>query len=62
MVSLHGGTTIKNEELRKQTTCLAEPGLESLDAFILSPNSDGYVWFDEPNQDKVISLTALVKA
>jgi predicted peptidase len=62
VVSLHGGATIKNAELHKQTSCLTEAGLESLDAFILSPNSDGYVWFDEPNQDKVISLTALVKA
>ncbi len=61
MISLHGGATIKNETIHKQTSCLAEPGLESLDAYILSPNSDGFVWFDGPNREKVVSLTNLVK-
>jgi predicted peptidase len=60
IISLHGGATIKNETLHKQTSCLAEPGLESLDAYILSPNSDGFLWFDEPNQNKVLDLTQLV--
>ena len=61
IVSLHGGATIANSGFYKATSCLVEPGFESLDAYILSPASDGFPWFDEPNQYKVVELTRLVK-
>ena len=61
IVALHGGATIINVDLHKNTACLTEPGFEDWDAFILAPNSDGFIWYDVPNQDKVITLTKLLK-
>lgn len=57
IVRLHGGATA-NTAFYKDTGCLAEPGLASLDAYILSPNSDGVQWFETQN---IVQISALVE-
>lgn len=61
IMRLHGAATIVDEDLHKSTACLIEPGFEELDAIIISPNSDGFIWYDLPNQNKILTLTNLVK-
>lgn len=60
IISLHGDATIKSDIAYKATACLVEPGLEALDAYILSPSSNGFLWFDAPNQNQMIALVDLV--
>ena len=50
IVRLHGAAGVINSDYHKFTACLTEPGFESLNPIILSLNSDGFIWFDIPNQ------------
>ena len=61
VVRLHGAATIVNPDLHKTTECLVEPGFALLEPIILSPNSDGFIWYDLPNQEKVTLLTELMQ-
>ncbi len=61
VVRLHGAAGTINSDYHKFTECLTEPGFESLNPVILSLNSDGFPWIDIPNQNKVLTLTELVK-
>lgn len=61
VVCLHGGATIWGSDFHTLTACLEEPGLESLDAYLLCPNSEGWIWSGVPEQEKVLTLTSLVK-
>lgn len=62
IISLHGDATIDSNIAYKATACLAEPGLESLGAYIISPSSKGFLWFDAPNQNQIIALVDLAKS
>ena len=61
IVRLHGAASAIDSDYHKYTECLTEPGFESLNPVILSINSDGFIWNDIPNQNKVLTLTELVK-
>ncbi len=43
------------------TDCYAEPGFQSLDAIIISPNGGSSQWFSGENQEMVLNLTVLAK-
>ena len=43
------------------TECLVEPGLESVNPYILSPNAGTEEWFDLENQEKLATLLFLAK-
>lgn len=58
IMSLHGGATAVTD-FYKQTSCLIEPGLASLDAYILSPNSDGVQWYTNQNRVQVLALVEM---
>lgn len=58
IISLHGGSTIISD-LYKDTACLIQPGFEALDAYIISPSSNGIPWFDTLNQQQILSLVDL---
>ncbi len=58
IISLHGGSTIISN-LYKNTDCLIQSGLESLDAYIISPSSKGIPWFDKLNQNQILALVDL---
>lgn len=40
-------------EVHKETACYVEPGLEELEAIIISPNGGQTVWGTQENQDKI---------
>lgn len=61
VLSLHGGASNNAPDAHKSTSCLVEPGFEALNAFIISPNSDGYFWFEQENQIQVLALLDLAK-
>ena len=58
VLSLHGGATAVTE-FYKQTSCLVEPGLASLDAYIVSPNSDGAHWYTNQNRTQIEALVEM---
>ncbi len=62
IVCLHGGTSIIDPDLHKNTSCLEEQGLANIDAILLCPNSEGFSWGGIPEQEKVLTLTDLVQA
>jgi predicted peptidase len=57
---LHGGASNLVPDAHKSTECLASPGFEALDAIIISPNSNGKLWYDPSNQIQVLALLELV--
>jgi len=59
IMSLHGGALDSNSESHKSTSCLVVPGFEALDAYIISPNSDGAVWYGSHNSIQVEALVDL---
>ena len=59
VMRLHGGARGNNPDAHKSTDCLVVPGFEDLDAYIISPNSNGLFWYDEPNLVQVLALLDL---
>ena len=57
ILTLHGAST--SPDAHKNTACYAEPGLDTLEAIILSPNSPGGLWFDDYSQEMVGNLMFL---
>ena len=49
-VNLHGGARTGIDDAHKWTACLIEPALEGTTAYILSPNSNGLLWYDAANE------------
>jgi predicted esterase len=60
ILSLHGASG-GDPDAHKSTACLVEPGMEILNAFILSPNGGADLWYDNSNLEKVATLMYLVK-
>ncbi|NNC50069.1 MAG: hypothetical protein HKO01_05990 [Flaviramulus sp.] len=48
-----------NTDAHKATACYIEPGYESLDAIIISPNAGSFLWEDIINQEQILSLIDL---
>lgn len=57
ILALHGASS--SPDAHKNTACYVEPGLESLDAFILSPYAEGGLWFSQTNQNMIGNLMYL---
>ena len=55
-VSLHGSARTGYDDAHKWSGCLLEPALEGMKAYILSPNSNGLLWYDSANESQVVSL------
>lgn len=60
IMCLHGGASIVDPEIHTHTDCLEEPGLANLNPILLCPNSEGFIWYALPEQEKVLMLTSLV--
>lgn len=56
---LHGGATNVSSTIHQTTGCLAEPGLSDLNAFIVSPNSNGSLWYEDQNIIQILALVDL---
>lgn len=55
--NLHGGAQNISPNSHKSTDCLITPGLDGIvDAFIISPNSQGKLWYDQFNQIQILAL------
>jgi len=55
--SLHGGAQNIIPDAHKNTDCLISPGLDGIiDAYIISPNSNGKLWYDQSNQIQILAL------
>lgn len=60
IITLHGCAACGiKPEAHKFTECLAETGFESLDAIIISPNSNGMLWPTIDNNEQVLTLVDL---
>ncbi|SFZ89274.1 Dienelactone hydrolase family protein [Flaviramulus basaltis] len=61
--SLHGGAQNINPEAHKSTDCLISPGLNDIiDAYIISPNSNAKLWYDQNNQIQILALLDLASS
>jgi predicted peptidase len=58
VLTFHGASG-GNPDAHKSTACYVEPGMEYLNAFIISPNADDYQWYEPFNTDQVINLIQL---
>lgn len=59
VMRLHGGANADSPNAHKSTNCLVVPGFDELDAYIISPNSNASLWYDEVNIIQVIALMDL---
>ncbi len=57
VVRLHGAAQGGSASAHKSTECLVEPAFEGKDVFILSPNSNGALWYEQEN---IVQLLALM--
>lgn len=57
-INLHGSALTQNSNSHKWGDCMIGPSLEetNMKAYILSPNSQGYLWFNEFNEAQVVNL------
>lgn len=62
IIRLHGGASANSPNAHKSTDCLVTPGFEGMDAYIVSPNSNGFLWYEEPNIVQVQALVDLVSS
>ncbi|MCV9388655.1 dienelactone hydrolase family protein [Reichenbachiella ulvae] len=58
VLSLHGGVGGASWEAHKSTQCI-QPALESINAFIISPNADRVQWYEYYNQEKIVRILNL---
>lgn len=58
VITFHGASG-GHPDAHKGTECYVEPGMEYLNAFIISPNADVFQWYDEYNGDQVLTLIQL---
>ena len=55
-VNLHGGVLTPRPDAHKGTACLIAPALDEMEAYIISPNAQGLLWYDEANETQVLKL------
>ena len=59
--SLHGGAQNISPDMHKNTDCLISPGLDGIiDVFIVSPNSNGELWYEQNNLIQILALYDLI--
>ena len=60
VVRLHGAAQSGSATAHQSTECLVEPAFEGKDVFILSPNSNGVLWYEQANIVQILALRDLV--
>jgi predicted peptidase len=60
VIALHGASG-GSSDAHKNTACYIEPGLASLDAFIISPFGGIIPWYEQANQQQILTLINLAK-
>ncbi|MRI02342.1 hypothetical protein GH721_17485 [Kriegella sp. EG-1] len=57
LFNLHGGAQNIDDDLHKTTACITSPGIDGiLEAYIISPNSNGELWYSQNNQIQMVAL------
>lgn len=56
ILRLHGGASANVPTAHTTTDCLVEPGFADMPAYIVSPNSNGYLWYEDPNIVQILAL------
>lgn len=60
IINLHGGAQNNWPDAHKATDCLISPALDGLlDAYIISPNSNANLWYEQNNQIQILALLDL---
>jgi len=60
VIDLHGGSGNSSSTAHQSMTdCYVRPGLDALNAYVLSPNSGAGEWYDINNQNQVLILLQL---
>ena len=60
VIRLHGAAQSGSSTAHQSTECLVEPAFEGKDVFILSPNSNGFLWYEQDNILQILALSDLV--
>ncbi len=56
VVRLHGAAQSGSVSAHQSTACLVEPAFEGMNVFILSPNSNGNLWYEQANIVQILAL------
>jgi len=59
VLRLHGAAQGGSDSAHKSTECLVEPAFEGKNVFILSPNSNGALWYEQANIVQILALMDL---
>ena len=59
VLTFHGAST--SADAHKNTACYAEPGLDTLNAFIFSPYAEGGLWYEDVNQEMIANFMFLMR-
>lgn len=59
ILRLHGGASAVAPTAHLTTDCLVTPGFEDMPAYIVSPNSNGALWYEEENIVQILALLEL---
>lgn len=59
--TLHDDSETVTSNAHQQTACLYAAAFENLNTYIISPNSNGDLWFSEENQWQIVILFDLVR-
>ena len=62
ILSLHGGARNVLPDAHKSSSCILSSGFDAFDAYVISPNSNGQLWFDQSNQAQVLALVDLASS
>jgi predicted peptidase len=57
--SLHGGASNVYPDAHKSSSCLLDSGFDALNPYIISPNSNGKLWYEQANQSQILALLEL---
>ena len=60
VIRLHGAAQSGSSTAHQSTECLVEPAFEGKEVFILSPNSNGVLWYEQANILQILALSDLV--
>lgn len=61
VIDLHGASG-GSPSAHKNTECYVETGLQTLNAFVISPNAGFDEWYDSSNQQQILALVDLAKS
>lgn len=57
--NLHGGASNLVPDAHKSSSCLLDSGFDVLNPYIISPNSNGQLWYEQANQSQILALLEL---